>query len=1174
MLAAQLHKSPDTVTCKIRLVALAASVQKRKKALETLQSMHAHLQKAPSLARATDFWQKYKYDEMSLKLNVKGQERVGGTVVAKLLQVVITWLAQWRLNDGKIVRAFFQIPVHLQCIEKNNSYCLINAMAPLLTLAPWIRSTWETLNKMPIADDHAANGLADAGLWKHSPEETPEKYICQAHKEDKIGRLQAKPFPNEKRGIQYVVLSCSFGGIWTALKANMQTYLRNVAKRYISTSGPGPEADRFREAVFMQFCSSTGSQKLHGRYTCRHLQELNAKRKLCTGDFRKENVFEHYCSGPPRCCSDESAFFDSIDKYIIDPMCVLQIHKSSSWDDNEVPADWNGFWLACHDVFSPVFKMTFPVPKKTKRSTNVDVLSPCDAIPDNHDDSHSDMEAEADGELDMPAPEKESTTEQRQSTYRSIANTWIENKPLGRLWVYRSVMRTQQNSQRKLRSHVGQLWDRTELQRRSQGQPRQYRALLAWEGAYTHPAMNEYSRLMTLSTAWSLPPEYQTHELSITAYRGAAAGAAAKYQLQVVVFREHLRGYALLYLRRRPDSAVALRVSEEMCEDFRVCCCKFSPWWFRHLSRFSTPEQLRSAESLDKIEAAAEIAEIDNVSVEANNATIRRFVARLFQGTRPDLADVSACWTLAQEAQEQASYFGAMPSAADSTLPKGAQIRGGGRSRAFVSKLSKLSEYRLPNGKLDFRGISQRWKAEVAKGDDSELLKECAEIGALATKARQAQHAAEQETGQRSAISSFGTVSRKTLRERNQHVQDRLALQELLNVHRADAAEITDATSLAAASESLAALQETHVGLCRQHKAIRRLTRIKGKEETQGLQEQDLKIRAELCEIDPASALVGLPLPAGVCLRVDHSAGVHAFAGTLPTVSKLVAQQDHMKTGWGAKALKAWQDSHGILSDSDVLPNSTIEEYWKPTLCCRMCSCVCQGDGFLKHLAAKSFTDYLLKLSPAKSQLRQWLIGGWLVIEIDGRFFHIAIMYLRPRRPTFIRMYVVDDDSAWGRRRLEPLFLVSGWPSCATPLEFVSELALDEPLVFRLHKFVHFNRSFAPWAPVKKLTIEAVESAVSEEHRWWSGAAAELEIFKIRMEAKVADAARRKERQRLGEAKQSRKETKKQRPPSQKPPACHPLIDMATLLSDASDEELEPGFEPSSGDERDKGEGR
>ena len=194
---------------------------------------------------------------------------------------------------------------------------------------------------------------------------------------------------------------------------------------------------------------------------------------------------------------------------------------------------------------------------------------------------------------------------------------------------------------------------------------------------------------MTLSTVWDLPPEFESHALSIAAYRGTAAACAAKYQLQVGVFHKHLRGYALLGLRSNPDDPELLQIAKQMCEDLTQRCCMFTPWWFRHVSQFSTPEQLCSAPSLDKIEAAAELAEIDNITVETNNATIRRFVARLFQGKRPDLQDVSSSWVLSQEKREQESPFGATFQAAEVEPPK-FHSGGGGRQRAFVSKFARV----------------------------------------------------------------------------------------------------------------------------------------------------------------------------------------------------------------------------------------------------------------------------------------------------------------------------------------------------------------------------------------------------------------------------------------------------------------------------------------------------
>ena len=53
-------------------------------------------------------------------------------------------------------------------------------------------------------------------------------------------------------------------------------------------------------------------------------------------------------------------------------------------------------------------------------------------------------------------------------------------------------------------------------------------------------------------------------------------------------------------------------------------------------------------------------------------------------------------------------------------------------------------------------------------------------------------------------------------------------------------------------------------------------------------------------------------------------------------------------------------------------------------------------------------------------------------------------------------------------------------------------------------------RTYTPWAPIKKLRIEPLADHVDgipPEQQWWDGKDMELAAYRLRVEAKVADAA-------------------------------------------------------------------
>ena len=208
-----------------------------------------------------------------------------------------------------------------------------------------------------------------------------------------------------------------------------------------------------------------------------------------------------------------------------------------------------------------------------------------------------------------------------------------------------------------------------------------------------------------------------------------------------------------------------------------------SPWWYEHCKRYSTVDALLGPDSMAKITAQAEFAEIENIVTETRNANIRRMVFNAVQCRRSVLHDISAMWVISTEKGEEAGpWFDAWEFEEQKTKRgKKPRAGGGGTFRAFVNRVHK--DCRLDNGRLDFAAIIRRWREERDK-DESVLLKECAEAGVAATRAHHdLQHGLDRRDSRpKQNVSSFGTVQARAPKKAERQSRSQAMLDDY-NLH-------------------------------------------------------------------------------------------------------------------------------------------------------------------------------------------------------------------------------------------------------------------------------------------------------------------------------------------------------------------------------------------------------
>ena len=182
-MAKKLGCSRRTATKQLRLIAFCLVMVRRRWALQDLRSfdslLHQHFPAVGDVKRL-NFICKYKSDEMSMRVRVKAGDSIE-FAVAKIMQIVPYWVAQWRVKE-KYVRLHMPLPAVLKPIEATNTKC-VKASLELATRFPDDSRLFATETRMSIADLHVSNQGADQVFMRDNPTEIMNRWHCFAHVE-------------------------------------------------------------------------------------------------------------------------------------------------------------------------------------------------------------------------------------------------------------------------------------------------------------------------------------------------------------------------------------------------------------------------------------------------------------------------------------------------------------------------------------------------------------------------------------------------------------------------------------------------------------------------------------------------------------------------------------------------------------------------------------------------------------------------------------------------------------------------------------------------------------------------------------------------------------------------------------------------------------------------------
>ena len=966
LLSEKLKCSEQVVTRRLRLIAACIVLVRKFWALNDLSGfdnfLHTHF--PPGEIRRVNYLLKYKSDEMSMRLKV--QTKAGAEfAVSKLLQIVPKCVVLYKIRD-RHVRLHLPLPSLLKPIEAATTKCTRRALDSCC-LAPSRALTFETQTRLPVADLHPSNTGADESYASEFPHERLHRFHCLAHVACRVGNRGFQVFPNERKGLLHTALAANFGGTLLLLKEQMKRVIRRDARWFDSASGAGQDAATYREQIFQLCCDPT--QTAARRTRSAKALIYHKRRALLNGRYKRRGRVEHFC--PNReCCRDMDHWLVQCDGLIDQEMGPRQ-YCDQRWTGTEDTTDWMLFYLLCHDIVSIALEEIF-VTGKEKQNASRDKPDPqmaelCDRDEDSDGEEPPTHLPEED--LGLPEPVKEDSYEKKQSTFRRNSLIWVRSKPAGRLAAFRSCIRPQQHSARKIIKDASKADKMEELKRRQRGGLPSFRVVKAADGRYTDDAILQWTAMMRGGTDWSvLPADFRTHELSVQTFRALSAMLCTKHELMVTVFKAYpVSGYRLLSRIVGEDVLAA----EQLEHDIKYNPCLLCPRWYEHCQRYPTAKELLSKDS--KAEAAhhADEIDLDNVDVETGNTLIHRSIKRCLQQKLAHMEDVGALFVLQSDRQIHTSPFGTKtyPADTENAMPATGKRKrrggGGGLCRAFVSHMSKSC--RTADGSLDFARIMELHRLEKGR-PVCELLQSLRAEGRLATKARTDQCKA----GKRWSMSSFGAINPRVV-ERQKKVESLRLYKDIMASAGATEKAPHGLGALQIVPHAEAGHLERVAGkrISDQISMLRSLGRLEASDVRKKLEKEEDEFRTHMQ--NAKGDFFGLDFSE---LQSEHSQ-VHTMqSGDILDVwvhrdccSFVTERLPSMveESGTAVRRLQElWATEHKLVTKACSSSLDPVSASAKPSFCQQFGGgrCLCKGDGYVERLAAQNLGKELCIRAP------------------------------------------------------------------------------------------------------------------------------------------------------------------------------------------------------------------
>ena len=181
--AATAKLSQMTITRRRRLMGAFLTIFRRTRIIALLHILHRYFKEHYGNVRALHYWEKLKYDEVSMRVSVaefpgEACKSIKEKAIVKLLNCTSTHAAIFEV-DGEYVTVVAKSPTTVRSIEKNSAESLKAALQRQSSTPSWAREEFETCGRMIIADDHSANRKCDLSVAHDNREwQLAAKFLC------------------------------------------------------------------------------------------------------------------------------------------------------------------------------------------------------------------------------------------------------------------------------------------------------------------------------------------------------------------------------------------------------------------------------------------------------------------------------------------------------------------------------------------------------------------------------------------------------------------------------------------------------------------------------------------------------------------------------------------------------------------------------------------------------------------------------------------------------------------------------------------------------------------------------------------------------------------------------------------------------------------------------------
>jgi hypothetical protein len=173
----------STVTRRRRLMGAFLTIFRRTRMITSFHTLYCYLKAHHGKVRALHYWEKIKYDEVSMRVSVSEfsdstAKGIKERAIVKLLNCTVTHAAMFEV-DGKCLALISNLPTTVRSIERNSAESLKAALQRQSSTPSWVREEFETCGRMIIADDHSANRKCDLSIaYDNRDWQMSAKFLC------------------------------------------------------------------------------------------------------------------------------------------------------------------------------------------------------------------------------------------------------------------------------------------------------------------------------------------------------------------------------------------------------------------------------------------------------------------------------------------------------------------------------------------------------------------------------------------------------------------------------------------------------------------------------------------------------------------------------------------------------------------------------------------------------------------------------------------------------------------------------------------------------------------------------------------------------------------------------------------------------------------------------------